>query len=131
MTKKTKYRLPQVVTFFIVGAISSLGYLAAMSLSIEQFGLSVFASALIAFLVGTCISYVGNTLLTFRAKVNRKNLLRFLLVVLLGLALNQTIAYGLSVLGAHYFLIALTVFVLVPIINFLGHTVFTYREKQT
>ncbi|MBD2750020.1 GtrA family protein [Microvirga sp. BT688] len=114
--------------FVAVGLVSSASYLATMSMSIEWLGLSVLTSAFFAFCVGTTISYLGNTLFTFRAPMSRGNFAKFLLVVLVGLGVNQTIAYGLNHIGAHYLVIAATVFIVVPIINFIGHSLFTYRE---
>jgi len=98
-----------------------------MSISIDWLGLTILTSALIAFCTGTIISYIGNTLVTFRVPMSRTSFIKFSVVVLIGLGINQAIAYGLSQLGAHYILIAITVFIVVPIINFAGHSLFTYR----
>jgi putative flippase GtrA len=122
---QTMYR---ALSFLGVGLVSSVGYLATMSAGLEWLGFSVLTSAFLAFCTGTAVSYLGNTLFTFRAPMNRGSLARFFVVVLIGLGLNQAIAYGLSHIGAHYVLIAATVFLVVPVINFVGHSVFTYRK---
>jgi putative flippase GtrA len=116
--------------FLGVGAISSAGYLAVMSIGQEWLRLPISTSAFLAFCTGTAISYLGNTLFTFRSQVNGVTVARFLIVVIAGLIINQSIAYGLDQAGVHYVFIALTVFVVVPAINFIGHSVFTYRGKR-
>lgn len=119
----------RAIIFLGVGIVSSLVYLATMSAAVELFGLSVPVAALLAFLTGTAVSYAGNTWLTFQAKSDAGTLTRFLIVVGIGMGLNQIIAYGLDRLGAHYLAIWLTVFIVIPAINFVGHSLFTYRER--
>jgi putative flippase GtrA len=123
---------PAVVSLLLfggVGLISSLGYFASMSICIEVLRFPVFGAAFVAFCIGTLISYLGNTVLTFRGSLNSATLARFLIVVLVGMAVNQAIAAGLDTIGVHYVFIALTVFVVVPVFNFIGHSLFTYRER--
>lgn len=61
--------------------------------------------------------------------MSRGTFLRFLTIVVLGMGLNQAIAYSLDRTGVHYVFIALTVFIVIPVFNFLGHIAFTYREN--
>jgi putative flippase GtrA len=119
--------LYRAISFGGIGLVSSAGYLLAMSASVEWLGLPVLTSAFIAFCIGTIISYIGNTLFTFRAPVSRSGFARFLVVVVVGMGINQAIAYGLDQFGVHYTVIAITVFIVVPVINFAGHSLFTYR----
>jgi len=123
--------LRQICSFAIIGLVSSAAYLGTMSLSVDVLRLSVAVAAFLAFCVGTMISYLGNTLLTFRATMTGVVLGRFLLVVLIGMVLNQIIALLLNSASVHYVLIAATVFVVVPAFNFIGHTLFTYRVSRT
>ncbi|HEV2602665.1 MAG TPA: GtrA family protein [Microvirga sp.] len=116
--------------FLAVGLVSSASYAATLTLGIERLGWSVLAAAFAAFCVGTVVSYGGNTLLTFAQPMTKATFVRFIAVVLVGMALNQVIAYALDRLGAHYLLIALAVFLIVPLVNFVGHSLFTYREGR-
>jgi uncharacterized membrane protein YGL010W len=56
---------------------------------------------------------------------------RFLLIVLIGMVLNQITAFLLDSAGVHYVSIAAAVFVVVPAFNFIGHSLFTYRASRT
>ncbi|MFC1458345.1 GtrA family protein [Microvirga arabica] len=125
----SKSAVVSLLLFGGVGLLSSLGYFASMSICIEVLRFSVFGAAFVAFCIGTLISYLGNTLLTFRGSLNSATLARFLVVVMTGMVVNQVIAFGLNAIGAHYVFIALTVFAVVPIFNFIGHSLFTYRER--
>lgn len=119
----------RLLSFIGVGVGSSACYLATLSILTDMLSYSVFVSAFFAFCVGTLVSYLGNTFLTFRAAASGSSFMKFLAVVLLGLGFNQVIAYGLGKMGVHYVFIALAVFIVVPAVNFIGHSVFTYREK--
>jgi putative flippase GtrA len=121
----------RALSFGAVGVLSSAGYVVTLSLGVEKLGFSVLVSALLAFGVGTLISYVGNTLVTFRMTLAGSTAWRFLAVVGIGMVLNQAIAFGLDRLGAHYLVIAAAVFVVIPAFNFVAHSAFTYRTERT
>jgi putative flippase GtrA len=86
----------------------------------------LLGAAVAAFGVGTVTSYVGNSLLTFRARMTRSNAGRFLAVVLAGLALNQIIAWAVGTLGLNYLFLPLAVFVVVPAFNYAGHRFYSF-----
>jgi putative flippase GtrA len=117
----------RALSFAAVGLVSSGGYVATLTVGVEKLAFPVVVSAFLAFCVGTLVSYIGNTLLTFRASMGGSTLWRFLSVVTIGMALNQAIAYALDRMGAHYLFVALTVFVIIPAFNFAAHSAFTYR----
>lgn len=120
----------RLVVFLAVGIASSLAYLAVLSAAVELGGLSVVPAAFLGFVAGTAVSYAGNTLLTFKAKSDTGTFTRFMIVVLVGMALNQALAFVLDRLGAHYVVVWLAVFTLIPAINYVGHSLFTYRERK-
>lgn len=122
-------RVRRLLTFVLVGAVSSAFYLATMAAMVEFARWTVPSAALAAFAVGTLVSYVGNTHLTFGVSMNRRIFARFLLITGIGMASNQAIAVGLDRVGAHYVIISAVVFVLVPACNYLGHVSFTYRDR--
>lgn len=81
----------------------------------------------IAFVVATVFSYIVNTLWSFSAEMNRRNLQRFLVVSVIGLIVAMATArlaelIGLPPLGS----IVLVVCVL-PFVNFGLHSLWTYR----
>jgi putative flippase GtrA len=112
--------------FLVVGLASCAAYFAVLSISIEIARLGTLVSAFAAFLAGSVVSYVGNTLLTFTAEMTSRTAIRFGAVVLLGLGANQAIAYGLDRIGVHYLLIGLVIYAVVPLLNFAAHHFFTY-----
>jgi putative flippase GtrA len=123
-----KLAVARLLSFGGVGLGSSLGYFLAMSVCVDVIFLPVVVAAFVAFCVGTLISYIGNTFLTFRASHNLSTFARFLVVVFAGLLVNQAIAYSLDRAGVHYTWISLVVFIVVPLVNFIGHSLFTYRR---
>lgn len=80
-----------------------------------------------AFIVATVFSYLINTLWSFSSPLHGKNLLRFVLVSLVGFFLAVTVAGAAQYYGMPYWygigLVACTV----PPITFVLHTFWTYR----
>jgi putative flippase GtrA len=81
----------------------------------------------IAFVIATVFSYVTNTLWSFSNTITRTNLLRYVLVSMMGCVLTVSISGLAEHAGMHYgYGIALVVFT-VPPITFLMHKLWTYR----
>lgn len=120
--------LKRAFRFGVVGVVSSLFYVLTMAAMVDGLGTSATLGAFAAFLVGTAISYAGNTVWSFEARASAGNAGRFLAVTLVGLGLNMLIAWGLEAAGFHYLLIALVILVVVPVFNFIGHHSWTYRH---
>jgi putative flippase GtrA len=117
----------QFFRFLMVGGGAFLAYIATQALIIEVAGSGIIIGTVVAFAVGTLVSYVGNTLWSFDSRPTTENLLRFVGVTLFGLALNVTIAAALNEWGVHYVVIAAFIFTVVPVINFVGHRYFSFR----
>lgn len=80
-----------------------------------------------AFMVATIFSYVINTLWSFSRPLNGKNMLRFVLVSIVGCIL-ATSASGLAdFYGIHYWFGIACVVCTVPPVTFLLHSIWTYR----
>jgi len=115
------------VRFALVGATSSAVYLAVLSAMVELAGASATLGAVVAYLVGTVVSYVGSAKFAFQRSMTRRNLARFLAVVGASFALNTLIAYTLERAGVHYLLIGAAVILCVSAFNFLSHRFWTFR----
>ena len=124
-----KISLKRISLFFIIGCFVTLTYYSIMSFCIEIFSIAVFWSSFFAFVGGTIISYIGNTLFTFKQKMRKNTAYKFLIITLIGLLLNQTIALILNWFNLHYFYIIITVFIIIPIFNYIGHTIYTYKDE--
>jgi putative flippase GtrA len=81
----------------------------------------------VAFTVATAFSYMINTLWSFSSRPHGRNLLRFVLVSLIGCFLAVTVSGAAQYYGMSYWhgigLVACTV----PLVTFLLHTFWTYR----
>ncbi len=120
--------LRKLALFAGIGLLSSACYFAVMMVCVDLLGLGVVKAAFLAFIVGTIISYFGNTFFTFNERMTARTATRFLLIVLVGMGLNLLIAHLLDLAGFHYALIALTVFTAVPALNYIGHRFWTYSR---
>jgi putative flippase GtrA len=114
--------------FLVMGIASAGSYVAVMHLAVVGLGLSATASSIIAFFAGGLVSYIGNTLWGFGAVVTPATASRFLLVILVTLGINTALAWIMELLGIHHLIIGLVSVVVVAACNFIGHSVFTYRE---
>jgi putative flippase GtrA len=118
------------MTFLAVGGFSAVAYVATMAVVVDLIGASAVAGAIAAFLIGTVLSYAGNTWLSFGAAPNAGNAARFLVVVLVGLGLNWLMAWTMERMGFHHLAIALIILTTVPIINFVGHEFWTFGRRS-
>jgi len=121
----------RTLRFIAVGIVASIFYLVTMSLMVDGLGQSTTAGAIASFVIGTLISYIGNTLWTWETRMSGAVFWRFLVVVSLGMLLNIVLAYVLEQQGVHHLLIGLIILVSIPIFNFVAHEFWTYRRTDS
>lgn len=81
----------------------------------------------IAFVGATIFSYVINTRWSFSSPLHGKNLLRFVLVSIIGFLLAITISGLAESYGMHYWFGIAGVICIVTPVNFLLHSFWTYK----
>jgi putative flippase GtrA len=99
-----------------------------MAAVVDGFGGRVLLGAFLAFVIATLVSFVGNALWSFGARLTPAKAAMFFAVNTVGLLLNMLIAWLLERAGVHYLLISLTVLVVVPMFNFAGHRLITFAR---
>jgi putative flippase GtrA len=120
----------QLIRFFAVGGGAAATYVAVMAIVVDGFGGRVLLGAFLAFLIATLVSFVGNALWSFGARLTPAKAAMFFAVNTVGLCLNMLIAWLLERAGVHYLLISLTVLVVVPLFNFAGHRLITFARPH-
>lgn len=118
----------QLIRFFVVGGFAAIAYVAVMAIVVDGFGGRVLLGAFLAFVLATLVSFVGNALWSFGARMTGAKMAMFFAVNTVGLLLNMLIAWALERMGVHYLLISLTVLVVVPLFNFAGHRLITFAR---
>ncbi|HTR87102.1 MAG TPA: GtrA family protein [Reyranella sp.] len=118
----------QLIRFFLVGGIAAVTYVAVMAIVVDGFGGRVLLGAFLAFVLATAVSFVGNALWSFGARLTAAKAAMFFAVNTVGLGLNMLIAWLLERAGVHYLLISLTVLIVVPLFNFAGHRLITFAR---
>lgn len=81
----------------------------------------------VAFVVATVFSYMINTLWSFSSPLYGRNLLRFVLVSMVGCLLAMTVSSVAQDYGLHYLYGIGLVALVVPPVTFLLHNYWTYR----
>lgn len=119
----------QLIRFFAVGGVAAVAYVAVMAIVVDGFGGRVLLGAFLAFVLATLVSFVGNALWSFGARMTAAKAAMFFAVNTVGLLLNMAIAWLLERMGVHYLLIALTVLIVVPMFNFAGHRLITFARS--
>ncbi|MFK2904148.1 GtrA family protein [Dyella ginsengisoli] len=117
----------QVAIFALVGISSSLTYLAVLATLARGFGWGNTPSIVVAYLVGTLVSYLGSGILAFRKRMTGSNLTKFLVVVGLSFLANIAVSEVLSPLGVRAITIGIINVVFVGAFNFLCHKFWTFR----
>ncbi|MBL8510161.1 MAG: GtrA family protein [Betaproteobacteria bacterium] len=94
---------------------------------ISGFGLLSTVANAIAFVLATIVSYTVNTLWSFSSNPDRRNMLRFLIVALIGCFLTVAVSAAAQSLGLHYLYGIGLITLIVPPTTFLLHRYWTYR----
>jgi len=122
------HEIARVARFVVVGGVAFASYYGCMVATIGLTNSGQAAGAGVGFVVGTIVSYIGNSVLVFRARPTAGNLFRFWVVTLAGFVLNICIASILERLGFSPFFTALLIFLTVPVLNYLGHRFWSFRD---
>jgi len=117
--------------FLVIGVGSAGVYVGGLNLCVMAFGMSATAGAVVAYVAGGVVSYVGNTLWGFGAALTPATASRFVLVIFTTFCLNTGLAWGLEHGGVHHLVISLVTALAVAACNFAGHSLFTYRGQTT
>lgn len=120
----------QLIRFVLVGGVAGVTYLAIMAVVIDGFGAPVLLGAFLAFVIGTAMSFVGNALWSFGSRPTGGKAVWFFVVNTTGLCLNMLIAWILDRMKVPYLLVGLTVLMVVPIFNFVGHRLITFSRAR-
>lgn len=115
-----------VVSFALVGITSSLVYMAIVAVLSIKFGWRSTPSIIVAYAVGTLVSYAGSGIFAFQQKMTAANLAKFLVVVGLSFIVNIIISEMLSPLGVHTIVIGAINVILVGAFNFICHKYWTF-----
>ncbi|HTX50200.1 MAG TPA: GtrA family protein [Caulobacteraceae bacterium] len=127
-------KLPTVVrelnVFIAVGvAATACNYVAA--LAAQHFGrLGPLAAGLAGYLASVAISYLGNSVLTFRRPpLHGPQFVRFMTISLAGLALNLGLVFaGTRLIGRPLWQAEIPVVILVPAATFVMAKFWAFRE---
>lgn len=88
----------------------------------------VLLGAFLAVVLATLVSFVGNALWSIGARLTPARAAMFFAGNTVGLCLNMPIAWLLDRADGHYPPTSLTVFVVVPMVNFAGHRLITFAR---
>ena len=119
----------QIVRFYVVGSFAAITYVAVMAIVVDGLGGRVLWGAFFAFVLATAVSFVGNALWSFGARLTAAKAAVFFSINTVGMGLNLLIAWLLERAGVHYLLISLTVLIVVPLFNFAGHRLITFARS--
>ena len=120
-------RHKEKLVFAVVGASSSLLYMATLTVLSVVYDWQSTPSIIVAYGLGTLVSYFGSVMFAFRKKMTRSNLIKFLIVVCLSLLVNIVISEILAPLGVHTIAIGAINVVFVSVFNYSCHKFWTFR----
>ena len=84
-------------------------------------------SIVLAYVIGTIVSYIGSGVFAFRQPMTGVNLSKFLIVVGLSFILNVVISELLSPLGIQAVIIGAINVCVVGVFNFITHKLWTFK----
>lgn len=128
----SKSLLHQFLLFAGVGAIGTGGHYLTLILLVHLGELAPVYASTAGFAVGACINYVLNYRYTFNSnKKHSEALVKFMLVALLGVAINGLIMYlGTEWLTINYILVQVFATGIVLLSNFSFNKLWTFAHKD-
>jgi dolichol-phosphate mannosyltransferase len=116
---KTWLKKSQLVKFVLVGALGTIIGLVVLWLFTDVIGMHYLLSRIISFIAGVTSNYIFNSMWTFKQNKGSTGWLKYAIISLFGLGLNELIMWLMTGLGGvHYILSALVGIVLVFIFNY-------------
>jgi putative flippase GtrA len=141
-TVNAEYRLPrampnreilrQILIFGLVGAASTITHYLVALATHEGLGLHLYTANLAGYACAVAVSYFGHGLLTFRVKLSRQVLRRFIIVSISSFLASEAILAGCETLLQLSHRVSLAVVVLsIPAISFLFNKLWVYRTVHS
>jgi glycosyltransferase involved in cell wall biosynthesis/putative flippase GtrA len=119
--------------FALVGGFFALVNVLLLALLVSAAGLNYLVACMVSFFLLNFASYILNRVFTFRLsrKVEFGELGRYYLVMGASLGGNLLLMYFLvDVLSMHYLWASVLVIVMLSMVNFFGHAVFSFRRPD-
>ncbi|MDT8991557.1 GtrA family protein [Curvibacter sp. APW13] len=121
--------LKRAVKFGLTGVLATATHVVVASLCIERAGLHPALANAIAFLVATAASLYINTYWSFESALSVVVAQRYVVVATVGLLVSAGLSNLLHVAGYGYGWGIAAVVAVMPVVNFLCHHFWTYRES--
>jgi putative flippase GtrA len=120
--------LGRLARFTVVGLSIAAYHYSAAVLLVDRAGVQPALANSVAFLTAAALSYALQTLWTFESRFTQRNAARFLVVLLLGVAVSWGTSTAVAVLGLPYRIGVVVVLFLIPALNFVLHQLWTFAE---
>jgi len=124
--------LRRLISFATIGGLATLLHYALLVMLVELAELDAVTSSATGFVASAILNYWLNYHLTFRSK--KRHLVaapRFLLVAMIGLAINSgIISVGTGLLGFNYLLVQLAATAIVLVWNFAASSAWTFSGRS-
>lgn len=117
----------KVQRFTVTGVLTTGLHVIVAVILIEQLAATPPLANGVAFILATIFSYAVNTLWSFSSRPRRKNIIRFVLVSLIGAGVAVVVSDLANQYGLDYMIGIAMVVVTVPPITFMLHNFWTYR----
>lgn len=118
----------QFIKFLLVGGSATAVQFLVLIVLVEYTRLQPVASAILAYMTAAGVNYLGNYYFTFNTQNHHwQSVVRFVLVVLMGLAVNTLVFWAGLRLLPHYLWAQIVATGVTLWVNFILHRHFTFR----
>lgn len=126
--KRPLLRHREIFSFGLIGIANTTIHAGIVVFLVEARFTSQVPANLIAFCIANVFSYYANARTTFRSSMSWMGYARFLKVSLLSLFLTVSISSFAQAMSLHYVFGLMLVIVLGPILTFVLHRIYTFRN---
>ncbi|MDD1782057.1 GtrA family protein [Enterovibrio sp. ZSDZ35] len=116
----------RIVRFALTGGLATLTHVVAAFAMIHFFTTPVFVANVVGFVCAFFLSYFLQSTFVFKQRLSLNNAFRFFIVQFSALLISQLISEAFQ--GASPYLRVLIVVVLIPLVTYIIHKVWTFSE---
>lgn len=118
----------ELCIFGMVGCAATLTHYGVALICAELLGIGYQVSNLMGFWLAFAVSYLGQSILTFKSRPNLGSFTKYILLAIFNYFMSAGILFFLeSVLGIDYRIVLVVIVCLIPIISYIVSKFFIFR----
>ena len=119
-----------LIKYGLVGLVATMIHVMVATLLVYLYSLDIIVANWVAFCTAFLFSYIGNTKIVFKQKIQHNNFIKFLIVSSITFLVITVVSYIGKHNSLNSYLIILITALIIPLTTFLLHKTWTFKENR-